>query len=186
MAGAGAALWPWQGLFAQGGAALLRTPKQALVIGNSKYRQVPLKNPLNDARGMADALKSAGFGVNLGLELTQAGIREAIRAHSDNLARTKAVGLFYFAGHGAQLAWRNYLIPVDAEIVNVEELRERCVDLNSLIEGIKRAGNPMNLIILVHSAQGAEKAGGRGNRAEVQAGARGLGADPDRHTARTV
>ena len=110
LASGAAALWPWQSLFAQSAGALLLAPKQALVIGNSKYKQVPLKNPVNDARGMADALKSAGFGVTLGLELTQAGIRDAIRVYSENLAKTKAVGLFYFAGHGAQLAWRNYLI----------------------------------------------------------------------------
>jgi uncharacterized caspase-like protein len=148
MAGSGMAACPWAGVFAQSGAALLRAPKQALVIGNSKYQHAPLRNPVNDARGMAEALRSAGFGVTLGLELTQAGIREAIRAHGDNLARTKAVGLFYFAGHGAQLAWRNYLIPVDADIINVEELREQGVDVNSLIEGIRKARNPMNLIIL--------------------------------------
>jgi uncharacterized caspase-like protein len=148
MAGGAAVLCPWPGVFAQSGAGLLRAPKQALVIGNSKYKQTPLKNPVNDAQGMAGVLKSAGFGVTLGLDLTQAGIRDAIRAYSENLAKTKAVGLFYFAGHGAQLAWRNYLIPVDADIVNTEELRERGVDVNSLIEGIKRAGNPMNLIIL--------------------------------------
>jgi len=148
VAGGGAALWPWQGVFGQSATGLMRSPKQALVIGNSKYRHVPLRNPANDARDMAGALRSAGFAVTVGLELTQAGIRDAIRTHSENLARTKAIGLFYFAGHGAQLAWRNYLLPVDAEIVNTEELRERGVDVNSLIEGIKRAGNPMNIIIL--------------------------------------
>ena len=148
MAGGGVAWWPWARAFAQSGRALLRAPKQAMVIGNSKYRLAPLKNPVNDASGMAEALKSVGFGVTLGLELTHAGIREAIRAHSENLARTKAVGLFYFAGHGAQLAWRNYLIPVDAEIADVHELRERGVDVNSLIDGIRKAGNPMNMIIL--------------------------------------
>ena len=148
MAGGGAALWPWKAAFAQSGASLLRLPKQALVIGNSKYKHAPLKNPVNDAQGMVEALKSAGFGVTVGLELTQAGLREAIRTYSESLAKTKAIGLFYFAGHGAQLAWRNYLIPVDAEIDNVQELRERGVDVNSLMEGITRAGNPMNVIIL--------------------------------------
>ena len=148
LAGGVSALCPWTGLFALSAGSLIRAPKQALVIGNSRYKQTPLKNPVNDAKGMAEALKSAGFGVTLGLDLTQAGIRDAIRTYSDNLAKTKAVGLFYFAGHGAQLAWRNYLIPVGTDIVNTEELRERGVDVNSLIEGIKRAGNPMNLIIL--------------------------------------
>jgi hypothetical protein len=148
-AGAGAIFTPWRGLFAQSGSGgLLRASKQALVIGNSKYRHSPLRNPVNDANAMSAALKEVGFGVTLGLELTQAAMQEAIQRFSENLARTKAVGLFYFAGHGAQLAWRNYLVPVNADIADVQELRERAVDLNSLIEGIRKAGNPMNVLIL--------------------------------------
>mgnify|MGYP001567113026 CR=1 FL=1 len=149
MAGGGVALLPWAGAAAQGsGTGLLRASKQALVMGNSQYKQAPLKNPVNDANGIAEALKSVGFGVTLALELTQPAMRDAIQAYTDSLAKTKSVGLFYFAGHGAQLAWRNYLIPVDAEIGDIQELRERGVDVNSLIDGIRKAGNPMNMIIL--------------------------------------
>ncbi|HKA42864.1 MAG TPA: caspase family protein [Burkholderiales bacterium] len=151
LAGACSALLPATRLLAQSSAttpSLLRARRIALVIGNSKYRQAPLRNPINDARGMAEELKKAGFGVNLGLELSQADMREAIRTFADALAKTGAIGLFYFAGHGAQLAWRNYLLPVDAEIASVEDLRKLGVDVNSLIEGIRKAGNPMNLIIL--------------------------------------
>ena len=149
MASGSVALLRWAGAIAQSsGTGLLRASKQALVMGNSRYRQAPLKNPINDANGMAEALKGAGFRVTLALELTQAAMQDAIRAYTDSLARTKSVGLFYFAGHGAQLAWRNYLIPVDTEIGDIQELRERGVDVNSLIEGIRKAGNPMNMIIL--------------------------------------
>jgi uncharacterized caspase-like protein len=144
LAATGSALWPGTGAVAQGPAA----GKQALVIGNGKYRQAPLRNPLNDARGVAQALTTLGFGVTLGLDLTRSEMHEAIRTYGSTLARAKAIGLFYFAGHGAQLAWRNYLIPVDAEIVNVDDLRERCVDVNSLIDGIRQAQNSMNLIVL--------------------------------------
>jgi hypothetical protein len=148
-AGAGAWMWPWGWVVAQGGAAgLLRAPKRALVIGNSKYRHAPLKNPVNDANGMAAALKEVGFEVALGIDLSQAAMREAMQAFGEGLSKSGAVGLFYFAGHGAQLAWRNYLIPVDAEIADVQELRERAVDLNGLIENIRQAGNPMNVLIL--------------------------------------
>ena len=117
-----------------GAAALLRVGKQALVMGNSRYKLAPLKNPVNDATGMAEALKGAGFAVTVALELNQSAMQDAIRAYTDSLAKTKSVGLFYFAGHGAQLAWRNYLIPVDTEIGDIQELRERGVDVNSLIE----------------------------------------------------
>jgi uncharacterized caspase-like protein len=130
------------------GTGLVRATKQALVMGNSRYKLAPLKNPVNDANGMAEALKGAGFGVTVALELNQSAMQDAIQAYTDSLARTKSIGLFYFAGHGAQLAWRNYLIPVDAEIGDIHELRERGVDVNSLIEGIRKAGNPMNMIIL--------------------------------------
>jgi uncharacterized caspase-like protein len=139
----------WTGAIAQSsGTGLLRATKQALVMGNSRYKHAPLKNPINDANGMAEALTGAGFGVTLALELSQSAMQDAIRAYTDGLARTKSVGLFYFAGHGAQLAWRNYLIPIDADIGDVHELRERGVDVNSLIDGIRKAGNPMNMIIL--------------------------------------
>ncbi len=149
LAGGSVTLLRWANVFAQGGGAgLVRATKHALVMGNSRYKQAPLKNPVNDATGMAEALKGAGFAVTVALESNQSAMREAIRAYTDGLAKTKAVGLFYFAGHGAQLAWRNYLIPVDTEIGDVQELRERGVDVNSLIEGIRAAGNPMNMIIL--------------------------------------
>jgi hypothetical protein len=149
LAGTGAALWPAGGLLAQGSAAsLLRAKKEALVIGNGRYRDAPLRNPVNDATGIAGELKKAGFAVTLGLELTRAEMQSAISSYGQRLAAGKAVGLFYFAGHGAQLAWRNYLIPVDGQIASIEELRDRGVDVNTLIDGIRRAGNPMNLIIL--------------------------------------
>jgi hypothetical protein len=149
LSAAGAALWPRAGAFAEApSTTLLRAKKEALVIGNSRYKQSPLRNPSNDASSMAEELKKAGFTVTLGLDLKQQEMRNMIRAFGESLLRSKAVGLFYFAGHGAQLAWRNYLIPVDGDIVDIEDLRERAVDVNSLVEGLRKAGNPMNLVIL--------------------------------------
>ena len=40
----------------------------ALVIGNGAYKDAPLKNPPNDARAMAAALKELGFQVDLVLD----------------------------------------------------------------------------------------------------------------------
>ena len=51
------------------------------MIGDSPYKQSPLRNLVNDAKGMAAALKSTGFDVTPGLELSQADMREAIRAY---------------------------------------------------------------------------------------------------------
>jgi hypothetical protein len=47
-----------------------------------------------------------------------------------------------------QLAWRNYLLPVDAAAESMEEVQKRCIDMNSVIEGMARAANPMNIVVL--------------------------------------
>src|SRR5690606_7231448 len=57
--------------YAQDGNALLRAPRQALVIGNSRYSRAPLANPVNDAQGMTEALRGIGFEVTTGLDLSR-------------------------------------------------------------------------------------------------------------------
>lgn len=134
--------------YAQTKATLSALPRLCLVIGNSRYADAPLKNPANDARAIGGELQKLGFQVDLRLDAGRQEMIEAIAAFGSNLARRKAVGLFYYAGHGVQLAWRNYLIPVDAVINSVEDMRSRTVGLNSLLEGLSEARNPMNVIIL--------------------------------------
>jgi uncharacterized caspase-like protein len=123
-------------------------PRFALVIGNSRYREQPLRNPANDAQAIAAQLKGLRFAVTLQLEAGRQEMIEAIRAYGGSLAKSKGVGLFYFAGHGAQLAWRNYLIPVDTVIKTSEQMAEQAVDMNALLDDLIRARNAMNIIIL--------------------------------------
>jgi hypothetical protein len=130
------------------GGGVLIAPRRALVIGNSSYAVGPLRNPANDAKAIAEALKGQGFEVTLGLDLKRAEMIEMIGAYGRALASAKPVALFYFAGHGLQLAWRNYLIPVDAAIKGAADVQAQCVDVNAVIEGIGKAANPMNMIIL--------------------------------------
>ena len=146
---ASAALPLWiPGSLAQSGSSLSVLPRVALVIGNSKYPEAPLKNPGNDAKGIANELQKLGFQVNLKLDAGRNEMLDAIRAFGGELAKKKGVGMFYYAGHGAQLAWKNYLIPVDALIDRIEDMQSKTVELNALLEGIVKAQNPMNVIIL--------------------------------------
>lgn len=123
-------------------------PRFALVIGNSRYSEAPLKNPGNDADAIAEQLRKMGFAVTLKLDAGRMEMVDAIRSFGNALAQQKGVGLFYFAGHGVQLAWRNYLIPVDAVIEEVSEIRAKAVDVATLLQGLTKAGNPMNVVIL--------------------------------------
>jgi hypothetical protein len=142
---------PYARVWAQteGTLRLARLPKVALVVGNSRYKSVAeLKNPANDARGVSAALQAAGFAVDLKLDASRAEMLEAIRAYAKTIGERKCVGLFYFAGHGLQLSWRNYLLPVDATIRDVNDVAAKGVDVATLIGGISDARNPMNVIIL--------------------------------------
>jgi hypothetical protein len=128
--------------------AVLALPKVALVLGNSKYKDAPLKNPVNDARAISDAVKTMGFTVTLKLDAGRAEMAAVSQAYVQQLAKRKVVGLFYYAGHGIQLAWRNYMLPVDAEIDTIADIQKQAVEVNGLLEGIKRADNALNVIIL--------------------------------------
>ena len=130
------------------GNRLLKLPRTALVIGNSKYRYAPLANPANDGRAIAAQLKLSGFEVTLQTDVAREPMERAIEAYAALLAKTKAIGLFYFAGHGVQLAWRNYLLPVDAAIDGVADIPRQCVDVGTLVAGITKAANAMNVVIL--------------------------------------
>ena len=128
--------------------SLLIAPRRALVIGNSAYAFGALRNPVNDARAMANELRQQGFEVTAGIDLKRAEMTEMIAAYGASLARTQPVALFYFAGHGLQLAWRNYLVPIDAQLKGTADVQSQCVDVNGLIADIGKAANPMNVIIL--------------------------------------
>lgn len=134
--------------WAQGPSTLNAIPRIALVIGNAKYKDAPLKNPINDAQSMASELQKVGFKVTTQLDAGRTTLVDAIEKFSAELAKRRGVGMFYYAGHGAQLGWRNYLIPIDAEIDRLEDMKTKSVDLSSLLGGLSKASNPMNVIIL--------------------------------------
>jgi uncharacterized caspase-like protein len=58
--------------FTVGHAAQNRT---ALVIGNSDYAVQPLKNPVNDARLMAETLTRQGFDVTTRINVNRRGMK---------------------------------------------------------------------------------------------------------------
>ena len=121
----------------------------ALVIGNSAYRDAPLLNPGNDARAMAGLFVQAGFTVDSHLDATRTVMVTAIERFGAAIRRpeTRQV-VFYYAGHGVQLDWRNYLAPIDAEVDTADQLRMHCVDLGLLLSQLGAAKDKTFIIIL--------------------------------------
>ncbi len=136
-------------------AAQVNEQRIALVIGNSAYSKsdaLPqLKNPSNDARDIAAALKANGFSsVSLVLDADFRRMREAITRFGGDLkkAGSNAVGLFYYAGHGVQDSGHNYLIPVGTRIAAPKDLEFDTVDAQRVLAYMEDAGNAVNIVIL--------------------------------------
>lgn len=120
----------------------------AVVIGNAAYVGAPLVNPINDARAIAAALRKLGFSV---VELKDGNKQDMIGAISQAhglLKEKQGVGLLYYAGHGLQLNWRNYMVPVDARLATASDVVEQTIDVGNAIEAFKSAGTRINILIL--------------------------------------
>ena len=95
--------------------------RYALVIGNGRYEEGALANPVNDARLMADKLAAAGFDVYRYQNLTKGGMDDAVSGFVKNVNSDKdATAIVYYAGHGVEVEGVNYLIPVDNRKITSE------------------------------------------------------------------
>jgi len=121
--------------------------KHALVIGNSKYKEYPLRNPLNDANDIASTLKKLGFSVLKEVNANQQEMENAIRKFGRRL-KEGDIALFYFSGHGVQVNGLNYLIPIGAEIESEDEIRYKAVEAGMVVGKLKRVQSRLNIIIL--------------------------------------
>ena len=121
--------------------------RTALIIGNSAYQTVPLKNPVNDAEDMTATLRKMGFTVILKKNADLRTMEDTIRYFGKQL-RGGGVGLFYFAGHGMQVDGRNYLIPIDAKIESETDVKYESVDAGRVLGKMEDAENQINIVIL--------------------------------------
>ncbi|OQW95502.1 MAG: hypothetical protein BWK79_02230, partial [Beggiatoa sp. IS2] len=124
--------------------------KIALVTGNDNYEYSALTNPVNDARQVAEALGKIGFHVQLKINLTHQQMDEALDKFYETLRdKPNSVGLFYFAGHGAQLNNENYLIPIDnGKISKPRDLEYNAVGLNRIQGDMDNAKTYLNVLVL--------------------------------------
>ncbi len=121
----------------------------ALVIGNAAYAgNAALVNPANDARAMASALTQLGFTVIELRDGNKSEISAAVAKVREALKGKQGVGMLYYAGHGLQLDWRNYMVPVDARLSSSADVTTQTVDVNTVLEAFKGAGNRMNILVL--------------------------------------
>jgi len=123
-------------------------PRVALVIGNAAYAMGRLANPTRDAQAMSGLLRSIGFQVVEARDASKAQMESALGQTRDLLQGKGGVGMLYYAGHGLQLDWRNYMLPVDARLAQAADVPDQGVDVQSVLASFKAAGNRMNILVL--------------------------------------
>jgi hypothetical protein len=121
----------------------------ALVIGNAKYpdADAPLKEPINDARDIADELKRDGFTVDIGENLNGEGMRRAFERLYGHV-KPGTVALIFFSGFGIQSNRQSFMIPVDAQIWTEPDVRRDGISLETVLGEINNRGAGVKIALV--------------------------------------
>src|SRR5256885_14094429 len=121
----------------------------ALVIGNAKYpdAEAPLREPINDAREIADELKRDGFGVEVGENLTGESMRRAFDRFYGKI-KPGSVALIFFSGFCVQSSRQSYMIPVDAQIWTEADVRRDGFSLETVLGEINSRGAGVKIALV--------------------------------------
>ncbi len=85
----------------------------ALVIGNNSYKNVPpLEKAVGDADAVSRALRTIGFTVTQGSDLTFEQTAKLLTEFEQSISESDIV-FFHFSGHGVQIKGDNTLLPID-------------------------------------------------------------------------
>jgi uncharacterized caspase-like protein/TPR repeat protein len=107
--------------------------RYAIVVGNSDYTTAPdLKNARADARLFGDFLAGQGYRVSRYDDLSKLGFERMLRRVLFDVDKDSEV-VFYYAGHGLQIAGGNYLIPVDADLDDAYDVPFEAISLSSVV-----------------------------------------------------
>ena len=123
--------------------------RYALVIGNAKYpdAEAPLKEPINDARDIAEELKRDGFNVDICENLTAEQMRRAFERLYGKI-KPGSVALIFFSGFGVQSSRQSYMIPVDAQIWTEPDVRRDGFSLEAVLGEINSRGAGVKIALI--------------------------------------
>jgi uncharacterized caspase-like protein len=124
-------------LFCAGAEPAFAQKRVALVIGMSRYQQVPrLVNPARDADAMASLFKRAGFDViDSERDLGISELRRVVREFSET-SRDADISVVYYAGHGIEVDGTNYLVPTDAKLLSDFDIEDETVSLDRVLKAL--------------------------------------------------
>lgn len=120
----------------------------ALVIGNDAYPdQLALKNAVRDATAFGNRMEEGGYRV---FRATNAGIRETLKILREfcDAARGAEIAVFFYSGHGVEVEGKNFMIPIDANLLDQVDLDLEVLSLEKLQRDLGASGSELKVIIL--------------------------------------
>ena len=135
-------------LFGMSTEQALADKRVALVIGMSRYQQVPrLTNPARDADAMTALFRKAGFDtVDSRRDLGISDLRRAVREFSE-VSRDADIAVVYYAGHGIEVDGTNYLVPADAKLLSDFDVEDETMSLDRVLKALDSVKR-LKLVIL--------------------------------------
>jgi hypothetical protein len=122
--------------------------RTAFVVGNSDYRHVQkLLNPSRDAKAIATTLRRIGFDVTTVIDGDKATLTDALSRFSKDSAGSD-IALFFFAGHGIQVAGENYFLPVSTRADMGDAVIHDALSLNAVRRQLRKASPGLTIFLL--------------------------------------
>jgi uncharacterized caspase-like protein len=121
----------------------------ALIIGNGHYPDAdkPLSQPINDASGLADAMRRRGFDVDMVEDATKADMARAVERLNSRMKPGSVVMLF-FGGYGVQSGRESYMIPIDATIWKESDVRHEGMSIEAVLDAMSERGARAKLVVV--------------------------------------
>jgi uncharacterized caspase-like protein len=126
-----------------------RPSRIALVIGNGHYpdADVPLTQPINDARALTATLRRNGFEVDVVEDASKHDMRHSVGRLKSKIGPESVVILF-FGGYGIQAGGESYMIPVDAAIWQESDVRRDGLSIEAVLDVMKQQGAHAKLVVI--------------------------------------
>ena len=133
----------------------------AFVVGVGTYDKLAddkqLKNPVNDAEGVAAKLAEMGYQVTKAPNLTRPAFNEKWQNVLDSLTAQDTFVLF-FSGHGVQVDGQNYLLPRDIPYIEYgrqAQLTREAISLNELLADLSTGDrpHPKNSVVILDACR---------------------------------
>lgn len=138
-------------LLGGGSGACQAAKRVALVVGNDAYRNIPeLRRAVTDAVAVASALRGIGFNVLVAQNRDRQSMSHTLLAF-DAMIEKDDVAFFFYAGHGFEIAGRNYLLPTDVPAASEGEeelVKDASFAVDRIIDRFQARGAQTTIMVL--------------------------------------